>query len=81
MINDFLGIYRGVVINNVDPESRNRLQLSIPQVFGASTAKSGWAEACVPTGWGGSLPAMGSQVWVMFEGGDHEYPVWVGVVG
>lgn len=26
------------------------------------------------------IPAKGSTVWVMFEGGDPEYPVWMGVL-
>ena len=25
------------------------------------------------------VPDVGTQVWVMFEGGDQDYPVWVGV--
>jgi len=26
-----------------------------------------------------AVPVVGQQIWVMFEGGDPEYPVWIGV--
>lgn len=79
----FLGKYRGTVINNVDPESRGRLMLSVPAVLGA--VPSTWAEACVPlAGPSGPpmgiylVPPIGAGVWVEFENGDPSYPVWVG---
>jgi hypothetical protein len=33
-IQNFLGKFRGTVLNNVDPETRGRLMLSIPDVLG-----------------------------------------------
>ena len=42
----FIGKYRGTVTQNVDPEMRGRLLLSVPGV--ASLLPTTWAEACVP---------------------------------
>lgn len=69
------GIYRGVCVNPVDPLLQSRLQVNVPAVSGAS---GGWAQACLPPGWSGQLPAVGHGIWVMFEGGDASYPVWLG---
>jgi len=82
-IGRFLGKYRATVVDNVDPEQRGRLQLSIPDVFGP--IPSTWAEACVPLA-GPTGPAMGvyfvppigAGVWAEFEQGDLNYPIWVG---
>jgi hypothetical protein len=75
--------YRGTVLNNIDPENRGRLMLSVPAVLGMTP--SSWAEPCVPLA-GPTGPAMGAYlvppigtgVWVEFENGDPSYPIWVG---
>src|SRR5258708_1023718 len=79
----FFGKYRATVINNIDPEMRGRLMLMIPDV--SSLIPSTWAEACVPlAGPTGPpmgvymVPPIGAGVWVEFENGDPNYPVWVG---
>lgn len=79
----FVGKYRATVVQNIDPEQRGRLQLMIPDVFGA--IPSTWAEACTPLA-GPTGPAMGvhlippigAGVWAEFEQGDMNYPIWVG---
>ena len=76
----FLGKFRGTVVNNIDPEQRGRLQVMVPDVsaFGLTT----WALPSLPVG--GlqsaifSLPMIGSGVWIEFEQGDLDYPIWVG---
>jgi hypothetical protein len=79
----YLGKYRGTVINNIDPEQRGRLQLLVPDV--TTLLPSTWAEACAPlAGPTGPpmgvylVPPIGAGVWVEFEHGDPDYPIWVG---
>lgn len=79
----FLGKYRATVLNNVDPETRGRLMLTIPDVLGV--VPSTWAEPCTPlAGPTGPpmgvymVPPIGAGVWVEFEQGDPDYPIWVG---
>jgi uncharacterized protein involved in type VI secretion and phage assembly len=79
----FFGKYRGTVVLNVDPEQRGRLQVEVPDVLASVT--STWAEACAPlAGASGNamgaymVPPVGAAVWVEFEHGDPNYPIWVG---
>lgn len=73
------GIFRGVVTDSFDPSGLNRLKVSIPLVTGTGSL---WAFPCQPTP---DAPAPdvkpGDGVWIMFEGGDRSYPVWVGFYG
>lgn len=71
------GVYRGIVVNNVDPMSRGRLQIKVPAVSGDGALD--WALPMVDPGETHVLPAMGDGVWVMFEHGRVERPVWTGV--
>jgi uncharacterized protein involved in type VI secretion and phage assembly len=82
-VKQFLGKYRGVVTNNVDPLLRGRLLVTVPDVLGP--VPSSWAEPCVPlAGPTGPpmgaymVPPVGAGVWVEFEHGDPSYPIWVG---
>jgi Type VI secretion system/phage-baseplate injector OB domain len=79
----FWGKYRGTVVNNIDPEQRGRLNVMVPDVF--SLVPSTWAEPCTPlAGPTGPpmgvylVPPIGAGVWVEFEQGDPDYPIWVG---
>jgi len=76
----YYGKYRGTVINNVDPMKTGRLMVQVPDVYGITP--STWAMPCVPASgiqngmlW---LPAIGAGVWVEFEQGNSDYPIWVG---
>lgn len=76
----YYGLYRATVVNNVDPMQMGRIQLTIPDVSGL--IPSTWAMPCVPMAGRQSgvyvVPIIGSGVWVQFEGGDPDYPVWMG---
>ena len=76
----YLGKWRGIVLINVDPMGQGRIQVSVPDVLGVSP--STWALPCVSiTGHlMGTLPVppIGSSVWVEFEQGDPDHPIWVG---
>jgi hypothetical protein len=79
----YYGKYRGIVLNNLDPMQRGRLMVQVPDVLGLTP--SSWAEPCTPlagpTGppmgaW--FVPPIGAGVWVEFEHGDPQFPIWVG---
>lgn len=76
----FYGKYRGMVLNNIDPLQTGRLQVQVPDVAGLIPTT--WAMPCAPVAGiqNGmfSLPIIGSGVWVEFEQGDPEFPIWVG---
>lgn len=79
----YYGKFRGTVFNNIDPERKGRLQVIVPDVLGL--VPSTWAEACTPlTGPTGPpmgffiVPPIGAGVWVEFEQGNPDYPIWVG---
>lgn len=77
----YYGKYRGFVKNNKDPEKMGRLLVTVPSVLGKKVAV--WAFPCVPYGgmknrglW--FIPEKDAGVWVEFEEGDPEFPIWVG---
>lgn len=76
----FYGKYRGVVANVLDPERRGRILAQVPAVY--KDGISGWAEPCLPlTGINSgllALPQIGSPIWMEFEQGDPERPIWCG---
>lgn len=81
--NSYPGLYRATVTLNVDPEMRGRLMLTVPDVL--SFVPSTWAEPCTalagPTGPPMGVymvPPIGAGVWVMFEQGNVNQPVWIG---
>lgn len=76
----YYGKYRGAVLNNVDPLQMGRLMVQVPDVTGL--APGSWAMPCVPIAGiqNGmvALPIIGSGVWVEFEQGDPDHPIWTG---
>jgi uncharacterized protein involved in type VI secretion and phage assembly len=79
----FYGKYRGTVVQNIDPQKRGRLTCTVPDVLGS--VPSSWCEACAPlagpTGRAMGVylvPPIGAGVWVEFEQGDPERPIWSG---
>jgi hypothetical protein len=89
----YYGKYKSFVRDNDDPERRGRLRLLCPQIMGNEDVASswlGWAEPCLP--WIGGLPSLdfgapysrgqnGDDeigVWVEFQGGLLDFPIWVG---
>lgn len=74
------GKFRGVVINNLDPMQMGRIQVQVPDVLGLGV--SSWALPCVPFAGQQSgvfvVPQVGAGVWVEFEQGKPDYPIWVG---
>jgi uncharacterized protein involved in type VI secretion and phage assembly len=76
----FYGKYRGTVLINIDPLQIGRIIAQVPDVYGETP--STWAMPCVPAaGIQGGIfivPPIGSQIWMEFEQGDPDYPIWTG---
>ena len=87
------GKYKGFVRRNDDPEKRGRIICYCPQVMGPVddvTHWLHWAEPCFP--WLGGINTLdfgppytkeengGVEVgvWLEFEGGNADFPIWVG---
>ena len=78
----YYGKFRGFVADNQDPETRGRLKITVPSVLGESI--TGWALPCSPFGGLANqglfmIPEVDSQLWVEFEEGNLNSPIWVGV--
>jgi uncharacterized protein involved in type VI secretion and phage assembly len=76
----FYGKYRGTVINNIDPLQIGRIMVAVPDV--SNLIPTSWAMPCVPIAGKQSgaymVPQIGAGVWVEFEQGDPDHPIWVG---
>jgi uncharacterized protein involved in type VI secretion and phage assembly len=76
---DYYGKYRGTVVTNDDPLKLARLQVQVPAL---SDLPLTWAMPCTAyagpkIGWF-ALPPLGAHVWVEFEDGELDYPIWTG---
>lgn len=76
----YYGKYRATVINNVDPENRGRVQVQLADRYGLFP--STWALPAFPVA---SIqhgvcviPPLRASVWIDFEAGDPDFPVWSG---
>jgi len=71
MVTGYASTYAATVVDNYDPVGQNRLNVMVPEVFAETPV---WAAASITDDLG--LPAIGDSVWVSFEHGDSDYPVW-----
>ncbi|MEO8576156.1 MAG: phage baseplate assembly protein V [Gemmatimonadales bacterium] len=76
----FYGKYRGTVINNEDPLQIGRIMALVPDV--STVMPTSWAMPCLP-GLGIQygvcvIPPLAAGVWIEFEQGDPDYPIWTG---
>ena len=72
----FYGLYRGVCVDAADPEGRGRIRARVPLVTG--DAVTGWVWPCRSPGATGT-PVPGQGIFVMYEAGDPDFPIWIGV--
>lgn len=71
MSTEYSSTYRGIVVNNADPQNEARVTLKVADVLGSAT--SNWAVPAIATT---TIPAPGDLVWVTFEGGDPNRPIY-----
>ena len=73
------GKYRGAVAANTDPMLMGRVQVTAPAALGSAAV---WALPCAPFAGSGVgffvVPPVGANVWVEFEGGNPDFPIWSG---
>jgi uncharacterized protein involved in type VI secretion and phage assembly len=76
----FYGKFRGVVTDNQDPLMQGRVRARVTDVMGED--ESGWAMPAAPFGGNQmgffAIPSVGAGVWIEFEHGDPDYPIWAG---
>ena len=89
----YFGKYRGVIIDNKDPLRLGRVRVWVPSLFPTegnqtpdtdSLSVSDWAWPCLPFGGKADqgfffVPEVLSKVWVEYEEGNIDSPIWVGV--
>lgn len=74
----FYSCYRGVVVENEDPDGQNRVRVVVPQIDNTSAVwayprnQMAYNRAGIKT----LTPPITSMVWVEYEFGDRMYPVW-----
>ncbi len=80
MSHKLYGKYRGTVLDNIDPLGQGRIIAEVPDALGLNP--STWAEACAPLAGVQSgvwlVPQIGAGVWIEFERGDPDFPIWTG---
>jgi uncharacterized protein involved in type VI secretion and phage assembly len=75
----YYGKYRGKVVNNTDPLNIGRVQVNVPEI---SRTRANWAMPCILAAAVQmgiyAVPAVGANVWIEFEHGDPDHPIWTG---
>jgi hypothetical protein len=76
----FFGKYRGTVTDVADPDNNGRIKAQVPAVMGEVDV--GWALPAFPFAGDGHgqvmLPEPGAMVWIEFEAGNLDFPIWSG---
>lgn len=76
----YYGKYRGKVEQNQDPLQQGRVMVSVPAVTGSG--RMNWAMPCAPFAGAQvgffAIPPVGANVWVEYEAGNPDRPIWSG---
>ena len=76
--NKYFGAYIGIVVDSGDPIGKGRVKVRLPAI--TADGSGSWARVCRPFGMAAGSPQAGTQVVVVFEGGDVNYPIVLGRV-
>ncbi len=75
----YYGKYRGIVLEVRDPQRLGRIRATVPAL---AEVELPWALPCVAGAGPGSghlvLPPVGAAVWIEFEAGEIDDPIWSG---
>ena len=82
----FFGVYRGIITNVQDPKKLGRIKVYCPAVYGDGIESNwispsiqfignGFGMYCIPPS---SISGKRVYVWLMFEMGDPNFPIWFG---
>ena len=72
----YWGKFRGIIVDNYDPEMRGRIRADVPCFAGLEQK---WALPCLPyTRESYLIPPIGTNVWIEFENGNLDWPIWTG---
>lgn len=77
-MDELFGKYRAQVVDLKDPECRGRIKAICPKVMNDETPLE-WAESCFPPGLF-DMPKQGDIVWIEFEEGHIDKPIWTGIM-
>jgi phage baseplate assembly protein gpV len=76
----YYGKYRGIVTDVDDPDNLCRIRARVDNLLDGQ--ETGWALPAAPFAGDGHgmvvLPAVGSGVWIEFEAGNLDLPIWSG---
>ena len=76
LMDNLYGKYRAQVIDIDDPDELGRIRVLCPKVMGQLPLE--WAMSCFPPGIF-DIPERGDSVWIEFENGDVDKPIWTGI--
>jgi hypothetical protein len=71
----YYGKYSGEVTDNQDKDQVGKIKVKVQSVFGVDMEVT--ARPCLPYGHF-FVPPKGVKVWIEFEAGDPNFPIWVG---
>ena len=87
---DYSVFYRGIVVDNLDPDLKGRIKVRIPQIYGSDTSEDyylpnsaiPWATCAISPASNDSgtflPPNIGDTVFVAFEAGKPDLPMYFG---
>lgn len=73
VVTGYGGTYRGSVVDDADPMQQHRLRVVVPEIYGEASV---WAAPLSPGGSAEPTPGVGDLIWVSFERGDTDSPLW-----
>lgn len=74
-VGKYYGKYSGLAANDPKADAEGRISVHVPAIFGATTEVT--ARPSMPYGHF-YLPDPGAPLWIEFEAGDTDYPIWSG---